>query len=282
MPEKTDLQAVLREGALCRSFDQVRDIFLEEGVDLWYEAINVVSNPNNDGDFVLLDVGCGSGASIEELLRSLIQRFPSKRARLKAIGVDKNPLPEMIPRDVFNINPNDPLTVMALINGLLGLGKKPLPAPSEPMVDLRRGDVCALDLPNDSVDLGYSVATLIYVTDCLQALSEGYRVLKPGGRFCWDVSAKYISDSPSFEEILNATPGARHVFRYVRSSVDPDAGCVICTKVPGVDFRGFNYSVHEELSFARHEFDPKTHAYRAFVRRAVYKAAPHAQQQVGL
>lgn len=50
-------------------------------------------------------------------------------------------------------------------------------------VELRQGDVQALDLPDGSADTVVSTFTLCTIPDPLAAAREAYRVLRPGGRF---------------------------------------------------------------------------------------------------
>ncbi|HEX6468297.1 MAG TPA: methyltransferase domain-containing protein [Streptosporangiaceae bacterium] len=50
-------------------------------------------------------------------------------------------------------------------------------------VDLRQGDVQALDLPDGSADTVVSTFTMCTIPDPLAAAREAFRVVKPGGRF---------------------------------------------------------------------------------------------------
>ncbi len=47
--------------------------------------------------------------------------------------------------------------------------------------ELRAGNAEALDLPDSSFDLGYSVSTFEHFGDCARVLQEMHRVLRPGG-----------------------------------------------------------------------------------------------------
>src|SRR5688500_14902642 len=96
---------------------------------------------------VVLDVGCGQGKSF----RPLEETF----APQKIIAIDIEP--ECLQR------------AAAEVQGM--------------PVDLRRGDLSALELADGSVDLIFCHQTFHHLTRQRQALSEFYRVLKPGGFF---------------------------------------------------------------------------------------------------
>lgn len=272
MAQRTDLQEVLKDDMLVRDFQTVDSLFREGGIKLWDEIVGALGESFREStdDFVLLEAGCGSGACLEQILRNLMQRFPQFKARIKAIGVDVNPLPEMIPQRILGVNPDAGFSMF----NLFGDGDS-LQVPNTPLADLRMGDVCALDLPDESVNIGYSVATLIYVADTLRAFSEGYRVLKPGGKFFWEICKKDISLFPDFDQILEATPGAKQVFSYVLSSVDENTGFVICNKTAGIEFKGFDYAVDRDVRFDNAD------SHRVFYRNAVYCAVPQVDPGVG-
>jgi ubiquinone/menaquinone biosynthesis C-methylase UbiE len=52
-------------------------------------------------------------------------------------------------------------------------------------VDLRLGDAQALPFPDDSFDTVVCTFALCTIPDERQAITEAYRVLRPGGRFLW-------------------------------------------------------------------------------------------------
>lgn len=57
-------------------------------------------------------------------------------------------------------------------------------------VDLRRGDISALELAGDSVDVLFCHQTFHHLMRQRQALAEFYRVLKPGGLFLFAESTR--------------------------------------------------------------------------------------------
>ncbi len=79
---------------------------------------------------------------------------------------------------------------------------------TEGAIEFIRGDAQNLPLPSNMIDFGYSHQTLKYVPDVLTALSEGYRVLKPGGFFAWQVLPEQIAANISFEDICSHTEGS--------------------------------------------------------------------------
>jgi ubiquinone/menaquinone biosynthesis C-methylase UbiE len=103
---------------------------------------------------VVLDVGCGQGKSF----RPLHETF----APQTIIAIDCEP--ECLQRAA---------------------------AEAEGMpVDLRRGDLSALDLPEGSVDVLFCHQTFHHLTRQRQALAEFYRVLRPGGLFLFAESTR--------------------------------------------------------------------------------------------
>jgi len=103
---------------------------------------------------VVLDVGCGQGKSF----RPLEETFAPQRI----IAID--------------IEPACLQRAAAEIQGM--------------PVDLRRGDLSALELADGSVDLIFCHQTFHHLTRQRQALSEFYRVLKPGGFFFFAESTR--------------------------------------------------------------------------------------------
>ena len=107
---------------------------------------------------VILDVGCGQGKSF----RPLHETFAPQHI----VAIDFEP--ECLQRAAVQA---------------AGLA-----------VDLRRGDISALDLPDSSVDMVFCHQTFHHLTRQREALAEFYRVLKPGGLFLFAESTRaYIS-----------------------------------------------------------------------------------------
>jgi SAM-dependent methyltransferase len=96
---------------------------------------------------VVLDVGCGQGKSF----RPLHERFAPQR--IIAIDFEEKCLERAADE----------------------AAREKLP------VDIRRGDISALELADESVDLLFCHQTFHHLTRPLRALEEFYRVLKPGG-----------------------------------------------------------------------------------------------------
>lgn len=107
---------------------------------------------------VILDVGCGQGKSF----RPLYETFAPQRI----IGIDFEPA---------------------------CLERAALEAKGLP-VELQRGDISALALPDESVDLIFCHQTFHHLTRQREALAEFHRVLKPGGLFLFAESTRaYIT-----------------------------------------------------------------------------------------
>ena len=107
---------------------------------------------------VILDVGCGQGKSF----RPLYETFAPQRI----IGIDFEP---------------------ACLERA-ALEAKDLP------VELQRGDISALALPDESVDLIFCHQTFHHLTRQREALAEFHRVLKPGGLLLFAESTRaYIT-----------------------------------------------------------------------------------------
>jgi len=66
---------------------------------------------------------------------------------------------------------------------MLEVAKHKVAAGDTNRMQLRRGDVQALDLPSESVDTVISTFTFCTIPDPLLASQEAFRVLVPGGRF---------------------------------------------------------------------------------------------------
>jgi ubiquinone/menaquinone biosynthesis C-methylase UbiE len=142
---------------------------------------------------VVLDVGCGQGKSF----RPLNEIF----APQKIVAVD------------FEAE---------------CLGRAALEAEGLP-VDLRRGDISALELADDSVDVLFCHQTFHHLTRQRQALAEFYRVLKPGGLFLFAESTRaYICSwiiRLLFRHPMEAQHSAAEYLRMIRDQgfrVAPD------------------------------------------------------------
>lgn len=142
---------------------------------------------------VVLDVGCGQGKSFRPLHEML--------APQKIIAIDFEP--ECLAR--------------------AGAEAQGLP------VDLRRGDISALELADESVDVVFCHQTFHHLTRQRQALAEFYRVLKPGGLFLFAESTRaYICSwiiRLLFRHPMEAQHSAEEYLRMIRDQgfqVAPD------------------------------------------------------------
>jgi arsenite methyltransferase len=76
-------------------------------------------------------------------------------------------------------------------------------------VDFNEGDAVALPFPDDAFDAAVATQVYEYVADVPRALSELYRVLRPGGRAVivdtdWDSMVWHASDHACTKEIITA------------------------------------------------------------------------------
>jgi len=97
------------------------------------------------GDYVVADLGCGTGPLTAELVGSV----------KRVIAVD-----------------NSPAMLKAAQKRLEGFDN----------VDLRRGDLAALPIDDATCDAAMMVLVLTYIADTADALREMARILKPGGK----------------------------------------------------------------------------------------------------
>lgn len=234
------LQTALPPSKLRRTLDDVK----RSGVDLLEQASSVLlqysENPN---PFVVADYGCGSGTTVEELTRRLEVFCSQKgiRRSIEAIGVDLNPVPSMMRRDVLHIHPETgeiPAWAGEWLE-VFGFHRPPV------RTRFVQSDLARLVLPDGSVDFGFSIGALAYVPDALRAIEHAVRVMRPGGSAVWGVGEHDISMDPDFFEILDDTPGAHDVFTYTVSPVHRQER-LLCARKPSsgqTEFRGFPYAL---------------------------------------
>lgn len=118
------------------------------------DLMRLIPGPRVPRSPVVLDVGCGQGKSF----RPLYETFAPQRI----IAIDFEPI--CLER------------AAAEVQGL--------------PVDLRQGDISALELADSSVDILFCHQTFHHLTRQRQALAEFYRVLRPGGLFLFAESTR--------------------------------------------------------------------------------------------
>ncbi len=221
MSHRTDLQRSLKDEELGRGIHEIHN-WIKAASD-WLEVdgvpnpillidyiIEQAKNASPDSPFVTLDIGCGTGNALTTLRKILMER-DDIRAQLQFFGVDLNPIA------------NEELHLANNIH-LLQV---------DPQVEI--------PLEDESVDIGFSMATVQYMHDALRALENAYRTLKPGGRFFWVLSSyDDITWLPGLYQILDNTPGANDVFSW-RHGHNDDHSVLVCQKDPESEFQGFPY-----------------------------------------
>lgn len=218
----TPLQDSFPKEYLNRSFRKVKTMFRKTDVKFLLTFSRIVRR-SKDSEITVLDLGCGSGTTIEDFWQKLSHpdwRYQRrlKGKKLKTIGIDISPLPEMIPKRVFKTAPT-------------------------PQTKFIKADAEKIPLPDNSVDFAYSVGLLRYLKDPLRALEEGYRVLKPGGTILWLLSGYTdISTKPLLEKILEETPGSDGTFE-LRFGWSRMRGTLICTKKLDSKFTKFPFKL---------------------------------------
>ncbi|MEM9134799.1 MAG: class I SAM-dependent methyltransferase [Actinomycetota bacterium] len=83
-----------------------------------------------------------------------------------------------------------------------------------PEIEWRQGDVAALPLADDSVDVAVSQMAAMFFPDQRAAMAEMARVVRPGGRLAWVVPSS-LSEQPAYEPFVDAA--ATHVGDDARS-----------------------------------------------------------------
>jgi len=159
----------------------------------------------NPGPFIIADLGCGTGNTIDEMVE-LYSRKTNKKFEGLGIDVSPKPLPEV-------------LQVRPCANKAKRLA----------------ADIQQIPLRDSVCDLVYLQETLQYVPDTLGVLEEGYRVLKQGGigfffintqSFATNPVRELLANSPfefeSYEEtmVITCTKNKPFVFSYELQKVD--------------------------------------------------------------
>ena len=130
---------------------------------------------------MVLDAGCGQGKSF----RPLVERFTPERI----IGIDFEP---------------QCIAAAAAIRGGMP-------------IEIRQGDLSALELPSESVDLVFCHQTFHHLPRQEQALAEFHRVLKPGGLLLFAESTRAYIESWIIRLLF------RHPMEVQRSAADYEA-----------------------------------------------------------
>jgi ubiquinone/menaquinone biosynthesis C-methylase UbiE len=243
-PSLTKLQDSMNIADFNRGIPDVKALMRWGGqIDFQKELCEALNQSPMDEEFLVLDIGCGTGRAIEEWVLRLRSIYATREA-INGVGIDVNPCPEHIPESSL------------MEDGTL-------------RSKLIKGDAHSLgQLEDESVNVGYSIAVVEYLHDALKALEEGYRVLKEGGKFYWVINGpRSVAVCPYLYDILDQTPGANEVFK-LRHNRDHDLHRVlICEKKSDSGFEGFPF----KKLFSRPSFS--FNAVDRAVRRTYYRRA---------
>lgn len=242
----TPLQNSFPKNYLNRSFLKVKRMFRNTDVKFLLTFARVVRK-SKERKITVLDLGCGTGTTIEDFWQKM--NHPKWRygrrlrgKKLLTIGIDSNPLPKLITKRVFKTTKTHQTKFI-------------------------KADAQKIPLPDNSVDFAYSVGLLRYLKDPLRVLEEGYRVLKPGGVFLWLLSGYTdISTKPMFEKILAETPQASDIFE-LSFGYSRIRGTLICRKKSHFKFKKFPFKLSN--SFPR---TLKTHPFDEFLEHRIYRS----------
>lgn len=253
----TALQADLQPNHLGRNLKDVERVLCgcsRDGI-----MGEIVNRTSLDGPTVVVDAACGVGTAIEEIARIgplLMEDIWFLRGRIRAIGIDLNPLPHLIPKSVLSLDPRT------------GEQNK---KQTRPRAKFRRDDLRTLKtVPSGSVDVLYSVGGLHYVDDTLRALESGWRVLREGndgrgGFMVFEVPISLMT-LPDIRAIIATTRGARDVFSVPpvpnpNNDYEDKFPFIVGCKRRGGNFKGFPWRLVEARSLPAGKDDKPHYQY---------------------
>lgn len=147
------VQALSRGGAevTATAYNAAADRFDEPALGFWNRCgRRTIAHAAPPRGSRLLDVGCGTGASV----------LPAARA----------------------VGPKGSVLGVDLAEGLLGQARLKARAAGLKNVEFRVGDMTDLGLPDESFDTVVCVFAIFFVEDMVEQLRELWRLVRPGGR----------------------------------------------------------------------------------------------------
>jgi arsenite methyltransferase len=135
-----------------------------------------------------------------------------------------------------------------------------------PQVEIKQGDITSIQAANDQFDLVTCTQVLLYVEDIDRALSEIYRVLKPGGRVAiLETDWRGVVLNSSFPELTRTIIDA-----WDTTVASPN----LPTKLTGLLLRKNFHSIQSEaIPLLNSEYSPDTYSANAveWLPKAAYK-----------
>jgi len=207
--------------------------------------------PTEAEPFTVVDLFCGSGASIEEIAQRLLNDEWVPYGLFRTIGIDQLPLPQLMPSDIQECT--------AYIRDEYCIDGEHLA--KFILHDLNHG----IPLESESVDVCYGVEGAIYITDVLMLLSDMHRTLRANGFGILRIAPWFVAEPrkvskdrrsiwrlsevmEEFLKMLEETPGAGETFEVIRMKNRKLGGGIVCRKKPEIQFKGFPYEVEREFT----------------------------------
>lgn len=220
--ELTPLQADLEpEELLDRGFFEVARLARAlTGVELLSLVKSRFDAVQNGDTFTMLDMFAGSGRAANQIANIIRRKRDISRKGVRSIALDVNPVPHLAEDCELPFVDVDSVTDVS---------------PGEVGVQVVANDATNMEgVPDNCVDVGWSVGGLAYVPDVLEVLNETMRVLRPGGSF-YHICADVPLCRPRLRTVLVAA-GAMDSFRTTALNRHRAVACMKLAQGPPIEF----------------------------------------------